>query len=193
MLEPVAAVSLVGNHDLGALEKIDLSWFSPEAAMSARWTSTVLDPETETFLSALDSTGEREGVGLFHASPRDPIWEYVLSPDVALAALEETKQRIILVGHSHVPLAIELADGAAEGGHVEGPKEVELGEHRWLLNPGSVGQPRDGDPRASYLVLDLDAGRATFRRVEYRVEETQKEIRDRGLPEVLAARLEHGL
>jgi predicted phosphodiesterase len=193
LLEPRAAVSLVGNHDLGAIGRIDLDWFSPEAATSARWTSTVLEPETEAFLGSLQPKGEREKAALFHASPRDAVWEYVLSPEVALASLQATEAPLVLVGHSHVPLAIALEGKSVHGGLAEGGADVDLGDARWLLNPGSVGQPRDGDPRAAYLDLDLDAGRASFRRVEYPVEATQREIRDRGLPETLAARLEHGV
>lgn len=192
-IEPVAAISLVGNHDLGALERIGLDFFSPEAATSARWTRTVLEPETEAFLDALEPAGERAGVGLYHGSPRDPVWEYVLSAEIALGSLLAVENQIVIVGHSHVPLAIRFDGETIEGGIAEGGSEVELGEKRWLLNPGSVGQPRDGDPRAAWLFLDLDAGKASFRRTEYPVEETQREIRDRGLPEALAARLEHGI
>ncbi len=193
LLEPVAAVSLVGNHDLGALDRIGLDFFQPEAATSARWTRTVLEPETEAFLDGLESSGERAGVGLYHGSPRDPVWEYVLSAEIALDALLAVENRIVCVGHSHIPLAIWFDGETVEGGIAEGGSEVELGDKRWLLNPGSVGQPRDGDPRAAWLLLDLDVGTASFRRVEYPVAETQQEIRDRGLPEVLAARLEHGV
>jgi predicted phosphodiesterase len=192
-LEPVAAISLVGNHDLGALDRISLDFFAPEAATSARWTRTVLESETETFLNALEPACERAGVGLFHGSPRDPVWEYVLSAEIALGSLLAVENQIVVVGHSHVPLAIPYDGQTIEGGVAEGGSEVELGEKRWLLNPGSVGQPRDGDPRAAWLLLDLDAGKASFRRAEYPVVETQREIRDRGLPEALAARLEHGV
>ena len=119
------------------------------------------------------------------------MWEYVLSPGIAYAGLAATSQDLVLVGHSHVALVFRLSTTtlatAAEG------TEAELNDERWLLNPGSVGQPRDGDPRAAWLLLDLDARRATFRRVEYDVEKTQAEIRGRGLPEALAARLEHGV
>jgi diadenosine tetraphosphatase ApaH/serine/threonine PP2A family protein phosphatase len=185
-------VALVGNHDLAALGELDLDFFQPDAALSARWTSSVLEPETATFLASLSPSATRPGAELYHASPRDPVWEYVLSPAVALAALEATEAPIILVGHSHVPLALSLDGDRAEGDHAPGGTEVDLGDRRWLLNPGSVGQPRDGDPRAAWLALDLGAGRATFNRVTYPVERTQEEIRERGLPETLAARLEHG-
>jgi diadenosine tetraphosphatase ApaH/serine/threonine PP2A family protein phosphatase len=186
-----ADVCLIGNHDLAALGLLDLEIFSPDAAAAGAWTAGVLEPEPRAFLEALEPWGKREGVGLFHASPRDPVWEYVLSPGIAYAGLAATSQDLVLVGHSHVALVFRLSTTtlatAAEG------TEAELGDERWLLNPGSVGQPRDGDPRAAWLLLDLDARRATFRRVEYDVEKTQAEIRERGLPEALAARLEHGV
>jgi predicted phosphodiesterase len=193
LIEPVAAISLVGNHDLGALERIGLDFFSPEAATSARWTKTVLEPESEAFLTSLEPAGERAGVGLYHGSPRDPVWEYVLSAEIALGSLLAVENQLVIVGHSHVPLAIWYDGETIEGGIAEGGSEVELGEKRWLLNPGSVGQPRDGDPRAAWLLLDLDAGRASFRRTEYPIGKTQAELRDRGLPEALAVRLEHGV
>ena len=182
---------LIGNHDLAALGRLDLAEFSPDAAVSARWTADVLDAGPQAFLEQLEPKGEREGVGLFHASPRDPVWEYVLSPAIAYVALCDAPQELVLVGHSHVALHFRLSDGtfapaAAETG-------LGLAGDRWLLNPGSVGQPRDGDPRAAWLLLDLEAHRATFRRVAYDVQRTQAEIRERGLPEALAARLEHGV
>jgi diadenosine tetraphosphatase ApaH/serine/threonine PP2A family protein phosphatase len=186
-----AAVSLIGNHDLAVLGRLDLEIFAPDAAASAAWTASVLEPEARAFLEAGSASGEREGVGLFHASPRDPVWEYVLSPGVAYAGLAETSQELVLVGHSHVALHFRLSDAtlatADEG------TELELADDRWLLNPGSVGQPRDGDPRAAWLLLDLEAREATYRRVSYDVARTQAEIRERGLPEALAARLEHGV
>ena len=186
-----ADVCLIGNHDLAALGRLDLEIFSPDAALTAEWTARELEPERRAFLEGLEPKGEREGVGLFHASPRDPVWEYVLSPGIAYAGLAATPQDIVLVGHSHVALAFRLSTTtlatAAEG------TEVELAGDRWLLNPGSVGQPRDGDPRAAWLLLDLDSRRATFRRVAYDVAATQAEMRELELPEALAARLEHGV
>ncbi|MBD0290067.1 MAG: metallophosphoesterase family protein [Thermoleophilia bacterium] len=190
----LAAVSLVGNHDLGVLGHLDLNDFSPDAAESARWTSSVLASRERAWLASLAPRGESHGVGLYHASPRDPIWEYVLSADVAAESLLAATEPLILVGHSHVPLAFGGADGALSGWLAPDGTEVDLASgERWLLNPGSVGQPRDGDPRAAYAVLDLGAGRAAFRRVPYPVEQTQEEIADAGLPPALAARLEHGL
>src|SRR5436190_1826534 len=100
---------------------------------------------------------------------------------------------LVLVGHSHVALRVVQSDDEVAGGVAPDGTELELGCVRALLNPGSVGQPRDGDPRAAYLLLDLDAQHASFRRVEYAVEQTQREMRNAGLPEMLAARLELGL
>jgi predicted phosphodiesterase len=186
-----ADVCLIGNHDLGVLGRIDLGDFSPDAAAAASWTAEVLDREARAYLERLSSSGERAGVGLFHASPRDPVWEYVLSPGEAVAALVEAAHDLVLVGHSHVALRYGW-DQAALALCEEGT-EVDLARERWLLNPGSVGQPRDGDPRAAWLLLDLDARRATYRRETYPVARTQEEILEAGLPEPLAARLAHGI
>ena len=117
----------------------------------------------------------------------------MLSSDVARVAFELTDFPLVLVGHSHVPLAITLEDDVLDGGLAASGTETPLGPGRRLLNPGSVGQPRDGDPRAAWLLLDPDAGTASFRRVEYDVAATQDEIRERGLPDALAQRLAHGV
>ena len=188
-----ADVSLAGNHDLAVLGLLDLGEFSYEAAFAARWTATVLDPGARSYLETLSPTAETAHAMLCHGSPRDPIWEYVLSADAALAALEDATRPLLLVGHSHAALAIGLADDLHGGLAPEGT-EVELAEgSRLLLNPGSVGQPRDGDPRAAWLLLDFGQRQASFRRAPYGIERTQAEIREAGLPESLAARLEAGV
>ena len=162
--------------------------------MAAEWTRDTISEETRDFLLALSPEGGSEGYGLFHASPRDPVWEYVLSDEAAAGSLAAAKERLVLVGHSHVALAFSRRDGRIAGDVVPDRTEIDIAAaERWLLNPGSVGQPRDGDPRAAYLVLDLEAGLASFKRVPYAIERTQAELRDRGLPEALAERLEHGL
>jgi diadenosine tetraphosphatase ApaH/serine/threonine PP2A family protein phosphatase len=192
-VERRAAFCLSGNHDLGVLGEIDLEEFAGDAVAAARWTRGVLADGSRAFLQSLRPQGERDGVELFHASPRDPVWEYVLSPEVARVAFDLTRSPLVLVGHSHVPLAIALEDDVLDGGLAEGGTETALGPGRRLLNPGSVGQPRDGDPRAAWLLLDREAGTASFRRVEYDVARTQEEMRERGLPDALAERLAHGL
>jgi diadenosine tetraphosphatase ApaH/serine/threonine PP2A family protein phosphatase len=143
-------------------------------------------------LRALQPSGDRRDVEMHHASPRDPVWEYVIDQRTAQSCLEILRHDICLIGHSHVPLAYTPGDaGRAEGGYAE-PGTLELEQRRWLLNPGSVGQPRDGDPRAAYMVLDLVARTATWRRLEYDVERAQRAIVDAGLPNTLAWRLAEG-
>jgi diadenosine tetraphosphatase ApaH/serine/threonine PP2A family protein phosphatase len=185
-------VCLVGNHDLGAIDRLDLSDFTRDAADAAYWTRDALGPEERSFLESLRSEALEEGAALFHGSARDPVWEYVLSEESARASLRLTSEPVVLVGHSHVALALSERGDEMIGGLAPGGTDVALGEGRWLLNPGSVGQPRDGDPRAAWLLLDTDAGTASFRRTEYDVEATQAEIRAAGLPEQLAARLGSG-
>jgi diadenosine tetraphosphatase ApaH/serine/threonine PP2A family protein phosphatase len=187
-----ADVCLVGNHDLVVLGRLDAADFNEDAAAAALWTRHELDDESRAFLDRLEPSAVVPGAELFHASARDPIWEYVLSAEAAYGSLIATTAPLVLVGHSHVPLAIGLDDASnLHGGLAEGGSEIELAG-RWLLNPGSVGQPRDGDARAAWLELDTDAGRARFHRVEYAIEETQAAMRARGLPEALAERLAHG-
>ena len=184
-----ATVCLGGNHDLAVRGTIDLRDFSGDAGIAAEWTRGVIEEESLAFLQTRDVQGTAHGIALYHGSARDPVWEYVLSDDAAAATFMLTDAPTVLVGHSHVALAVSstLAGGIAPQGTT-----VDLASARWLLNPGSVGQPRDGDPRAAYATLDLDTNTASFERVEYDVARTQAEIRAAGLPEALARRLETG-
>lgn len=184
-----ATTCLGGNHDLAVRGTIDLSDFSGDAGIAAEWTRAVLTPESLAFLETLEPQGTAHGVALYHGSASDPVWEYVLSDEAAATTFMLTGAQTVLVGHSHVALAVSSSLG---GGLAPQGTTLDLAASRWLLNPGSVGQPRDGDPRAAYLTLDLDARTATFERVEYDIERTQREIRAAGLPEPLASRLETG-
>ena len=190
-----SGLTLVGNHDLVALGSADVGVedFNPEAGTASVWTSKQLTEETREFLSSLSPQAAREGFELFHGSPIDPVWDYVIDQYSAADALARTEAPVVLVGHSHVPTAISLADGALTGGVATADFSAVLGTSRWLFNPGSVGQPRDGDPRAAFLRLDRVSGQARFERVAYPVARTQEEIRERGLPDSLAERLAHGL
>jgi predicted phosphodiesterase len=188
-----AALCLAGNHDLVVIGTIAIDDFSGEAAAAARWTQTVLGEQARAFLEPLEPAATRPDVELFHGSPRDPVWDYVLSEQVAWWSLRATEAPVVLVGHSHVALALrDLGDDGVAGGLAPAATEVDLSGGRWLLNPGSVGQPRDGDPRAAWLLLDLDVQRATFRRVEYDIAATQAEMRSAALPDALASRLAQG-
>jgi diadenosine tetraphosphatase ApaH/serine/threonine PP2A family protein phosphatase len=187
---------LVGNHDLALLGALDISTFSEAAAAAVEWTRENVSPATLEFLAALEPTASQNGVGLFHASPRDPIWEYVLATDQAEAGFEAQEERVGLIGHSHIALFFVRAAGR-HGGYAQGAQatdgtEVEIGEGEWLLNPGSVGQPRDGDPRAAWLELDTERWIGRYHRVDYDIEAAATAIRTAGLPDVLAERLEVG-
>ena len=188
-----ADLALIGNHDLVVIGRLDAADFNSEAAAAALWTRERLDDRARAWLEGLEPSGKRDDVALFHASARDPVWEYVLSGDAALASLELTPEPLVLVGHSHVALGIGLTGHSLAGGLAPAGTTIDLASGRWLLNPGSVGQPRDGDPRAAWLELDLEAGTARFHRLDYDIARTQAEIREAGLPEPLAARLAQGI
>ena len=162
-------VCLAGNHDLGVLDKIPISDFSPEAATAALWTRRHAAGETLEFLRSLEPARPGEAVGLFHASPRDPVWEYVLSTSQADDCLDEMEQRVGLIGHSHVALRFTRSGGRVDGEVVAGGTELELSEGEWLVNPGSVGQPRDGDPRAAFAIYDSDGPSLILHRLAYSV------------------------
>ncbi len=188
-----AAVCLAGNHDMGVRGSIPLEDFSRGAALAAQWTQETITPDTLEYLLTLKPQLLDEPVGLYHASPRDPVWEYVLSTLQAELCLDVQGQRVCLIGHSHVALSFCRPLGAPATGQtrVVG-EELNLSEGEWLINPGSVGQPRDGDPRAAWLELDLDRWSAVYRRNEYNVEGAAASIRAARLPDSLAERLAYG-
>jgi diadenosine tetraphosphatase ApaH/serine/threonine PP2A family protein phosphatase len=190
-----SSVCLVGNHDLAVLGALDISTFSEAAAAAVEWTRGNVSEETLEFLASLDPIASRRGVGLFHASPRDPVWEYVLSADQAEAGFEAQEERIGLIGHSHIALYFVRAPGVRgypQGAAAEEGIEIEVADGEWLLNPGSVGQPRDGDPRGAWLELDTEGWVARYHRVGYDVEGAAAAITAAGLPGLLAERLQVG-
>jgi predicted phosphodiesterase len=186
-------ICLAGNHDLAVVDVLSLEDFSGGAALAAYWTREVISPQTREYLLSLSPTSQAEGVGLFHASPRDPIWEYVLSALAAELCFDATDFRISLIGHSHVALSFHRPEGAPATGTTrrEGT-QVDLGSGEWLVNPGSTGQPRDGDARAAWLVLDTSNWTASWRRAEYDIAGAQAAIRAANLPDSLAERLQYG-
>ena len=188
-----ADVCLAGNHDLAVTGELSLEEFSRGAALAARWTRDALGDEELAFLRSLSPQGRAGEIGLFHASPRDPVWEYVLSALLAELCLDATDADVSLVGHSHVALAFARRDGElAAGAQCHAGEQADLRGARFLLNPGSVGQPRDGDPRAAWLLLDVEAATATWQRTEYDIAGAQQAIRAAGLPDSLAERLGYG-
>jgi diadenosine tetraphosphatase ApaH/serine/threonine PP2A family protein phosphatase len=191
------AYSLNGNHDLAVTGEIDAATFSETARAAVDWTRGSASAETLEFLAGLSPEGARERFGLFHASPRDPIWEYVLSIDQAEAGLDAQTERICLIGHSHVALFFARPPSTGRKSFATGTQTtdgdlVDLAEGEWLLNPGSVGQPRDGDPRAAWLEIDTDECTARYHRVPYDTVAAGAAILEAGLPEALAERLQIG-
>jgi len=188
-----ADACLVGNHDLAVLDQIDVGTFSATAAAAVAWTRERASDETLERLRELGPEGSRAGFGLFHASPRDPVWEYVLSIEQAEAGLDAQEERIALIGHSHVALFFTRPDAGrpsyAHGSQAPAGALLDLDSGSWLLNPGSVGQPRDADPRAAWLEIDTDEWTARYHRVPYDIAAAADAIRDAGLPGSLAERL----
>ncbi|MFM2105720.1 MAG: hypothetical protein RL338_752 [Chloroflexota bacterium] len=185
------ATGVRGNHDAVATGDDDASFFNPEARTAALWTRDAIADGTRAWLAALPERSVEGAFTLVHGSPRDPMWEYVVSAGIAKENLEAFGTPHCLNGHTHVPVAFR-ASGGTVGSAGPGPVPLSLEGTRSLVNPGSVGQPRDGDPRASYAILDPVAATVEWRRVAYDIRATQAAIRARGLPERLAARLEHG-
>ena len=188
-----AAICLAGNHDMGVRGDLPLEQFSRGAALAARWTQETINDETRAYLNGLEPALLDEQVGLFHASPRDPIWEYVLSALQAELCLDVQTHRVCLIGHSHVALSFSRAPGEPASGQTRTDGEaLDLADGEWLINPGSVGQPRDGDPRAAWLEFDLDSSTALYHRVEYDIDAAAAAIRAARLPDSLAERLSYG-
>ena len=190
-------VVISGNHDLACLEKIDLSDFNPDARTANRWNGQQLSAENRAWLEPLSAMRKiNDEFSIAHGSPREPIWEYLLTPDQARENFPYFETHVCFIGHSHVQLGFRLnTDGRCErflpdhNGHT-----VELKpERRFLLNPGSVGQPRDQDPRAAYAILDTSQGTVSFYRTEYEIAKTQKQMREAHLPHALIRRLDFGL
>jgi diadenosine tetraphosphatase ApaH/serine/threonine PP2A family protein phosphatase len=192
-LAAIGAVGVAGNHDLAALGGSEIDWFNPDAKAAMEWTRRRIDDGTKAWLAALPTTVRESGMTLVHGSPRDPVWEYITSMPVARANLAVLETPIGLHGHTHLPMIWADRDGRIDP-IAPGPgSSFRLDGQAALLNPGSVGQPRDGDPTASWLEIDTDAGLATWRRIGYDVEAVRSAMRAAGLPARLADRLRVGL
>jgi diadenosine tetraphosphatase ApaH/serine/threonine PP2A family protein phosphatase len=186
---------VAGNHDLGSTGQIGLEAFNGMAREACMWTRGKLEAANRDWLDSLPLTAEpAPGVLLVHGSFADPIWEYVLSKWRALENFRLYQQELCFHGHSHVP-AVFSCD---HGGNVEflAPYDgmeltLEPGM-RYMVNVGSVGQPRDGDPRACYVSYHPEERRLTYHRVQYPVGETQSRMELEGLPAFLAERLGYG-
>jgi predicted phosphodiesterase len=187
------SLCLAGNHDLAVIGAIDLADFSSTARRAAEWTRETVAASAMRYLSSLEPRDEQHDVALYHASPRDPVWEYVLSPLQAELCFEVQARRVSLIGHSHVALSFWRFDGEMATGQTRGGGEqLDIAAGHWLINPGSVGQPRDGDPRAAWLELDLGSWSVMYHRTDYDIEGAVVAILRARLPESLAERLRYG-
>ena len=182
-------LTLTGNHDRACTDRDALGWFNQEAASAIRWTIDQLGVQRNRWLRALPEQSSRLGVRLVHASPRNPVFEYILDAQTAAANLNLLLGGICFHGHTHLPGMFQI-----ECRHVT--HSYRLGAAPLagpaLINPGSVGQPRDHDPGASYGIWDTTAGSFEFRRVPYDREAAKRSIRSAGLPERFAVRLDFG-
>jgi diadenosine tetraphosphatase ApaH/serine/threonine PP2A family protein phosphatase len=184
---------IAGNHDLGVTGEVALDLFAGPARAGVVWTREHLGRLGRMKLARLRPEDGDGDVAMFHGSPRDPVWEYILGPEQALAALRASPAALTLVGHTHIPAAWALTpEGAIEGPDLPEGGLLELTGRRWLVNPGSVGQPRDHDARAAWALYEPEAGTITFRRTPYDVAGAQGAILDAGLPSLLAHRLAEG-
>ena len=181
---------VAGNHDWAAIGRVDISDFNPDAAEACRWTARQLSPEDVRYLENLPLTLSRDDFTIVHGSPREPIWEYVLSTESAGANFQFFETRFCLIGHSHLPVVFKNVGQRCV--LMELPPELRLGENRLIINPGGVGQPRDGDPRAAYAIYDAGAATIYHYRIPYDIEATQQRMVEHGLPVFLAMRLSHG-
>jgi diadenosine tetraphosphatase ApaH/serine/threonine PP2A family protein phosphatase len=182
-----------GNHDLGVTGEVSLDVFADLARDAIIWTREALGEVGRAKLRRLGPADPDGVVPLYHGSPRDPVWEYILTIEQAREALEHRRVPLTLVGHTHIPYAWTLTtDGAMRAVGVPDGGVLDVGEGRWLVNPGSVGQPRDRDARAAWALLDLEARTVTFRRTPYDVAGAQNAILRAGLPPLLATRLSEG-
>ncbi len=186
-------LSVAGNHDWAVAGKVAISDFNQEAADSLVWTEKQLSLSNKEFLSRLPLRLEKGDFTIVHGSPRQPLWEYLVSAGVAKENMKYFSTPYCLVGHSHVPLYAELEEEKCFLREFPEKGPLPLGERRLILNPGSVGQPRDADSRASYLIYDAAKGEITLYRVAYKIRATQKKMQAHGLPEHLAGRLDYGI
>jgi diadenosine tetraphosphatase ApaH/serine/threonine PP2A family protein phosphatase len=194
-MRDLATYTLTGNHDLGCLGKLSLADFNDIARIANEWNGKQLSPDLRAFLDTRPPAQPVEHIAtLAHASPRDPVWEYIDTLDIAQSNLNHFSSQICFVGHTHIPMRFaRYPDGRVEFDHMQRGSVVQLQPGaRYIVNPGSVGQPRDQNPQAAYVLWDTAAGTIRYERIGYDVAATQKRILAAGLPAPLAERLELG-
>ncbi|MDK2982109.1 MAG: hypothetical protein PWQ55_2456 [Chloroflexota bacterium] len=184
-------VCVRGNHDAATLGEVDQNTFNHEASLAITWTKRILNAESQEFLLSLPERLQIDDITLVHGSPRNPVWDYIMDYMTAARMFQFFDTRICLVGHTHVPAIWKENDVDTPHGMVQDYQKTKI-LTKTILNPGSVGQPRDHDPRASFAIFDPQESLWELRRVSYNVEEVQKRIKKSGLPWRHALRLAEG-
>jgi len=192
LMQELKPICVAGNHDLAAIDKLDLAYFNPLAAEACRWTMQQLSPEHIEYLENLPLVSEQGDFYLVHGSPVDPVLEYVISTSIAENNFRRFETSYCLIGHTHAPLAFRQEDDGCVSLPLTPNVGLLLGKARMIINPGGVGQPRDGDPRAAYAIYDSEANMFRPFRVEYDISATQDRMMKAGLPIHLITRLNTG-
>lgn len=193
LLRQTNHVCVAGNHDWAAIGKTDTSEFNPDAATACHWTAQQLTSEDKQYLKSLPLVIKKDNFTLVHGSPREPVWEYLLSTSSAKENFAYFKSQFCLVGHSHVPLVFRYGEtGACSFSQFSTDVKLVLAKSRLIINPGAVGQPRDGDPRASYAIYDSETKLVRLYRVTYDISATQARMMEHRLPMRLVSRLSYG-
>jgi predicted phosphodiesterase len=192
-LTEIGAVGVRGNHDAAAIGGKEIEWFNPDARAAMEWTRNRITEPTRAWLDGLPERHTEGDFGLVHGSHREPLWEYIVSVPIARANLAAMTTRYGLFGHTHLPMVFSERDGSVEQIEPAAGSSFALADCRAIINPGSVGQPRDGIVTASYLLLDTEAGRCSWQRVPYDIEAVQAAMTDAQLPKRLIDRLSFGL
>lgn len=194
-LKELPQLCLAGNHDWAALNRLDVRTFNPDARRAVEWTQATLTDENTRWLEALPVTFVIGEYTLVHASPREPIWEYILEPTIAALNFPHFETPYCFVGHTHQPVIYTVSDESGNADsklpHYNEPRT--LNGQRQIINPGSIGQPRDQNPDAAYGILDMTSGIFEHRRIPYNIKAVQRRMLDFNMPDRLITRLEHGL
>ncbi len=193
LLKQLDPVCVCGNHDSAAVGKIDVGDFSSEAARANRWTAGQLSAEDREFLSGLPDLLVEHDFTIVHGSPRQPVWEYISHSFTAADNFRYFATRFCLVGHTHVPFLFEHDGAEVSGSVLRDGDALVMEDNRLIINPGSVGQPRDRDPRASYAIFDADEMMLRNYRVTYDVTATQEKMENSDLPDFLVSRIAWGI
>lgn len=192
LIKDKLALSIAGNHDLGSIGQMDLNAFTADAGEACRFTNNTILLDNRHYLESLPMVEADKNSTLAHGSPKEPLWQYILSPETAAENFELFDTPLCFIGHTHLPVIYKKNKDKTIT-----PREGQIIEldpnDKALINPGSVGQPRDGNPKSSYLLWDQNNRTLTFKRVAYDIKATQLTMEQANLPQALIDRLNYGL